>query len=170
MTKMSNPHFLPEVFIWVTIINFTVTESGLAEQLLSQIMMREKPDQEQKKSELVLNIARDQKKVKSIEDDILSSLANSETNILDDKDLIQKLDESKIISAEIQNTMKENEIAQVVIEETWNRYQVIADRGALLYFVIQDLSNIDPMYQYSLTYFINLFNNIIEISEKSDDD
>ena len=167
---MSNPHFLPEVFIWVTIINFTVTESGLAEQLLSQIMMREKPDQEQKKSELVLNIARDQKKVKRIEDDILSSLANSETNILDDKDLIQKLDESKIISAEIQNTMKENEIAQVVIEETRNRYQVIADRGALLYFVIQDLSNIDPMYQYSLTYFINLFNNIIEISEKSDDD
>lgn len=64
-------------------------------------MMREKPDQEQKKSELVLNIARDQKKVKRIEDDILSSLANSETNILDDKDLIQKLDESKIISAEI---------------------------------------------------------------------
>lgn len=66
--------------------------------------------------------------------------------------------------------MKENEIAQVVIEETRNRYQVIADRGALLYFVIQDLANIDPMYQYSLTYFINLFNNIIEISEKSDDD
>lgn len=35
MTKMGNPHFLPEVFIRVTIINFTVTESGLAEQLLS---------------------------------------------------------------------------------------------------------------------------------------
>lgn len=34
-TKMNNPHFLPEVFIRVTIINFTVTESGLSEQLLS---------------------------------------------------------------------------------------------------------------------------------------
>lgn len=33
-TKMSNPHYLPEVCIKVTIINFTVTKSGLEDQLL----------------------------------------------------------------------------------------------------------------------------------------
>ena len=62
--------------------------------------------------------------------------------------------------------MKENEIASVEVEETRANYQQIANRGALLYFVIQDLTNIDPMYQYSLTYFIKLFNVIIENSEK----
>jgi len=29
--------------------------------------------------------------------------------------------------------------------------------GSVLFFVIQDLANIDPMYQYSLSWFINLY-------------
>lgn len=33
-TKLSNPHYLPEVCIKVTIINFTVTKSGLEDQIL----------------------------------------------------------------------------------------------------------------------------------------
>ena len=33
-TKMANPHYLPEVCIKVTIINFTVVQSGLEDQLL----------------------------------------------------------------------------------------------------------------------------------------
>lgn len=33
-TKLANPHYLPEVCIKVTIINFTVTKSGLEDQLL----------------------------------------------------------------------------------------------------------------------------------------
>ncbi|XP_012946583.1 dynein heavy chain 6, axonemal-like [Aplysia californica] len=33
-SKMSNPHYLPEVCIKVTIINFTVTRKGLEDQIL----------------------------------------------------------------------------------------------------------------------------------------
>ena len=35
---MSNPHYLPEVCIKVTIINFTVTKSGLEDQLLRYVL------------------------------------------------------------------------------------------------------------------------------------
>ena len=38
-TKMSNPHYLPEVCIKVTIINFTVTKTGLEDQLLRYIIL-----------------------------------------------------------------------------------------------------------------------------------
>ena len=42
-------------------------------------------------------------------------------------------------------------------------------RGSVMYFVVAMLADIDPMYQYSLKYFSNLFNMCIENSEKSSD-
>jgi len=37
-TKMSNPHYLPEIYIKVTIINFSITFEGLKDQLLGDVV------------------------------------------------------------------------------------------------------------------------------------
>lgn len=42
-------------------------------------------------------------------------------------------------------------------------------RGTVLYFVISELSLIDPMYQFSLTFFKKLFNVAMQESPKSND-
>ena len=39
-TKLANPHYLPEVCIKVTVINFTVTKTGLEDQLLRSVRLR----------------------------------------------------------------------------------------------------------------------------------
>eukprot|EP01017_Pseudomicrothorax_dubius_P045834 TRINITY_DN7991_c0_g2_i3.p1 TRINITY_DN7991_c0_g2~~TRINITY_DN7991_c0_g2_i3.p1 ORF type:complete len:773 (+),score=234.51 TRINITY_DN7991_c0_g2_i3:90-2321(+) len=49
-----------------------------------------------------------------------------------------------------------------------DRYRVVAKRGSDLYFVIADLALIDPMYQYSLEYFIKLFKRRLEVSDHPD--
>ena len=41
--------------------------------------------------------------------------------------------------------------------------------GSILFFVIADLALIDPMYQFSLSYFKRLFSLVIETAEKSSD-
>jgi dynein heavy chain len=114
-TKMPNPHYLPEMFIRVNVINFTVTQEGLEQQLLAEIVKLENPAIEIKKLELTRAIVNDQKRMKKIEDDILSLLMNAGDNILDEEDLIIYLDKSKIVSAEINKAMEENEIAQIEI-------------------------------------------------------
>lgn len=43
-TKMPNPHYIPEICIKVTLINFTVTVSGLEQQLLADVVVAEKPE------------------------------------------------------------------------------------------------------------------------------
>ena len=46
VTKLINPHFRPEIAAQCTIINFIVTESGLEEQLLAQVVNLEKNELE----------------------------------------------------------------------------------------------------------------------------
>lgn len=48
-TKLANPHFPPELQAQTTLINFTVTPKGLEEQLLGQVVSRERPDLEELK-------------------------------------------------------------------------------------------------------------------------
>ena len=43
-TKMPNPHYIPEICIKVTMINFTVTFEGLQQQLLGDVVIAEKPE------------------------------------------------------------------------------------------------------------------------------
>ena len=108
-TKLPNPHYLPELCIKVTIVNFTVTLKGLEDQLLVDVIVHERPDLEQKKDQLVLSIASDKSELKEIEDTILYMLANASGNILDDEDLINSLDASKVTSSAITERMVEAE-------------------------------------------------------------
>jgi len=41
-SKLRNPHYLPEVFNKVTIINFSLTVHGLEDQLLGIVVARER--------------------------------------------------------------------------------------------------------------------------------
>lgn len=77
-TKMPNPHYPPEVCIKVTLINFTVTSSGLEEQLLGDVVIKEKPEVEAKRQEIVVSMDRDKKTLKQIEDKILTLLRENE--------------------------------------------------------------------------------------------
>ena len=168
-TKLANPHYLPEVCIKVTIINFTVTLRGLEEQLLVDVCRHERPDLEAKKDELVVSIAEDKKQLKEIQDKILHFLANSSGNILDDEELIDTLGASKVTSEAIGVRVTEAEQTQAAIDVARAGYRTVATRGSVIYFVIASLAEVDPMYQYSLQFFSKLYNMRIEKSEKNDD-
>ncbi|XP_038058163.1 dynein heavy chain 6, axonemal-like isoform X3 [Patiria miniata] len=167
-TKMSNPHYLPEVCIKVTIINFTVTKSGLEDQLLSDVVRLERPDLEEQRNQLIVRINADKNQLKAIEDRILKLLFESEGNILDNEELIDTLNKSKVTSGVISTRLKEAEQTEEKITLAREKYRPVAARGSVMYFVVASLAEIDPMYQYSLKYFKNLFNQCIESSEKSD--
>ena len=63
--------------------------------------------------------------------------------------------------------MLESEKTNADISKAREGYRSVATRGSVLYFVVASLANIDPMYQYSLQYFHDLYVMRIERSEKS---
>jgi len=168
-TKLPNPHYPPEVCVKVSLINFAITFTGLEDQLLGTAVVEEMPEMEEKKNTLVVSNARMRKELQELEDTILFMLSNSQGNILDDHKLIETLATSKVKSAEIMIKVQEAEVTEKQIDESRNLYKPVAYRASILYFCIADLGTVDPMYQYSLQWFRNLFIAAIRLSAPSPD-
>ena len=167
-TKLRNPHYLPEVSVKVTLLNFMTTPDGLEDQLLGIVVAKERPDLEEEKTKLVLQGAENAKQLKEIEDKIIEVLSTSEGNILEDETAINVISSSKVLSNEIAQKQVIALKTEEKIDETRGGYGPVALHVAMLFFCISDLANIEPMYQYSLRWYVNLFNQAIESSEKSD--
>nr|XP_006820578.1 PREDICTED: dynein heavy chain 3, axonemal-like [Saccoglossus kowalevskii] len=166
-TRLRNPHYLPEISVKVTLLNFMITPLGLQDQLLGIVAAKEKPELEEKKNQLILESAANKKQLKEIEDKILEVLSSSEGNILEDETAIQVLSSSKTLSEEISAKQEIATATEAEIDATRNGYEPVAVHSAILFFCISDLANIEPMYQYSLTWFINLYLQSIINSKKS---
>lgn len=161
--------------------------------LLSDVVRLESPHLEEQRNELIIRINADRNQLKAIEDRILRLLFTSEGNILDNEELVQTLQESKVnlglgrgcmdvclvfgiflrynfllscschspvlfishqvTSEAIKHRLEEAEATELMINSARERYRPVATRGSVLYFVVASLSEIDPMYQFSLKYF-----------------
>ncbi|MEQ2160813.1 hypothetical protein GOODEAATRI_003254, partial [Goodea atripinnis] len=154
-TKLPNPRYSPEVSASVTLINFTVSPRGLEDLLLSLVVAEEHPDLEEAKNQLVIGIAKMTQELKDIEDQILH-LSPAEGNSMAE-DLNPVLEASKIRAVEIKAKMLAAKKTEQDIDATRFKYSPVAVRAQILFFCVSELSNIDPMYQYSLEWFLGVF-------------
>ncbi|KAI9224417.1 dynein heavy chain and region D6 of dynein motor-domain-containing protein [Blastocladiella britannica] len=167
-TKLRNPHYMPELSTKVTILNFMITPEGLEDQLLGIVAAKERPELEEEKNKLVLAGAENRKQLKAIEDKILEILS-SEGNILEDESAITALSSSKVLSDDIAQKQRIAEATERQIDETRAGYKPIAFHSSILFFVVADMANIEPMYQYSLSWFLGLYMSSIHDSDRSPD-
>ncbi|OAF70778.1 Axonemal beta dynein heavy chain 3 [Intoshia linei] len=165
-TKLRNPHYLPETSVKVTLLNFMITYEGLQDQLLGIVVAKERPELEEEKNTLIIQSADNKRQLKDIEDKILKVLS-AEGNILEDESAIKVLYSSKLISNEIQEKQSIADETEQKIDETRKGYEIISIHSTILFFTIDDLAHIDAMYQYSLAWFVNLFNISIDMAEPS---
>jgi dynein heavy chain, axonemal len=76
------------------------------------------------------------------------------------------LEYSKKLSTEIEEKVKIAKITEAKINETSENYRPAATRGALIFFLLSDLSKVHSFYKYSLESFIAVMNRAIDnISE-----
>ncbi|PNI58007.1 DNAH11 isoform 4 [Pan troglodytes] len=168
-TKLANPHYKPELQAQTTLLNFTVTEDGLEAQLLAEVVSIERPDLE--KLKLVLTKHQNDFKIelKYLEDDLLLRLSAAEGSFLDDTKLVERLEATKATAAEIERKVIEAKENERKINEARECYRPVAARASLLYFVINDLQKINPLYQFSLKAFNVLFHRAIEQADQVED-
>uniref|UniRef100_A0ABM5FM48 Dynein axonemal heavy chain 9 isoform X2 n=1 Tax=Pogona vitticeps TaxID=103695 RepID=A0ABM5FM48_9SAUR len=160
-TKLANPHYQPEMQAQCTLINFTVTRDGLEDQLLAGVVSMERPDLEELKSDLTKQQNGFKITLKTLEDNLLSRLSSASGNFLGDTALVENLEITKQTAAEIEEKVQESKVTETKINEAREHYRPAAARASLLYFIMNDLSTIHPMYQFSLKAFSVVFQKAV---------
>ena len=164
-TRLPNPHYSPELCAKVTVVDFTVTPVGLEDQLLAKLILKEKNELEVQRLGLMEEVTNYKKKIKQLEDDLLFRLSNSQGNLLDDVELIEVLNNTKITAQEVNEKLANASETNAKITEACEEYRPVAHRATLIYFLIAEFASVNVMYQTSLKQFNEIYELAIDDAE-----
>ena len=166
-SRLANPHFSPELAAKSTIIDFTVTQGGLEQQLLARLISKEQRSLQDTLTQLQEDVTANTKILQSYEEQLLDRLANSQGSLLDDIELIEVLATIKTKSKEVNEKLVEAQEKKIEINEKRELFRPAAARGAVLYFCVVEMTLVNWMYNTSLAQFLGLFDKAIEFSPKA---
>ena len=164
-TRLPNPHYSPELCAKTTVIDFTVTMTGLEDQLLGKLILKEKQELQTQRQALVEEVTSYKKKIKQLEDDLLFRLSNSTGNLLDDVELIDVLNNTKRTAQEVNEKLAVASETNAKITEACEEYRPVAHRATLIYFLVAEFTGVNVMYQTSLNQFNALYALAIDNAE-----
>ena len=156
-TRNPQPEIPPDAASIITKVNFTTTRSGLTAQLLAMTIQHEKPELEQRKTDLLKSEEELKLQLAKLEESLLQELATAEGNILENKVLLESLNLTKAKSLTIAASLEESLELQASLDQERDSYLPLAKFGSSLFFVISDLSKLNNMYRFSLAAFLRLF-------------
>ena len=160
-TRDPSIDFAPDICSRVTFVNFTMTRSSLQSQSLDQVLKAERPDTDQKRSDLVKLQGEFRLRLRHLEKALLQALNESSGNILDDDKVIDTLETLKSEAAEItQKAMETDRVIQEV-EQVTAQYLPLAQFCSSLYFALDQLNVVNHFYRFSLAFFLDIFNFVL---------
>jgi dynein heavy chain 1 len=160
-TRDPSVEFSPDICSRVTFVNFTMTRSSLQSQSLDQALKVERPDTERKRTDLMKVQGEFRLRLRTLEKLLLQALNDSTGNILDDDKVINTLETLKREAAEITRKVEETDTVMKEVEQVTAEYLPLAQACSAIFFVLEQLSTINHFYQFSLGFFLDMFNYVL---------
>lgn len=160
-TRDPSVSFPPDICSRTTFVNFTVTQSSLQTQSLNEVLKVERPDVDERRTNLIKLQGEFKIHLRQLEKRLLQALNESRGNILDDDNVIETLETLKKEAAEITRKMAETEGVMTEVENITLQYNIIARSCSAVFAVLEQLHHINHFYQFSLQYFVDIFNSVL---------
>lgn len=164
-----SPSLSPETSNKVNIINFVMTQKGLEQQLLDILISKERSDLQEQREKLIAEYAKNQALLKEYENNILQTIARSHGRILEDHTAVREMNELKQLCVEVGDRLDTTKLEQDKIKRFRDIYKPVAVHVAVIYYCLNTLHALNPMYQFSLIWYTNLYRWAIENANKSQD-
>ncbi|KAG2237733.1 dynein heavy chain [Thamnidium elegans] len=160
-TRDPSVNFAPDICSRVTFVNFTVTRGSLQSQCLNKVLKAERPDVDQKRTDLIKLQGEFQLKLRHLEKSLLQALNESKGNILDDDKVIDTLETLKKEAAEITRKVDDTNTVMQEVEQTTAIYTPLAHACSSIFFAMEQLNLVNHFYQFSLDFFYEIFEYVI---------
>lgn len=160
-TRASDVDWSPDICSRVTFCNFTTTRASLQNQCLDAVLKAERPDTDKKRTDLMKLQGEFRLRLRHLEKSLLSALNESQGNILDDDKVIDTLETLKKEAAEVTLQVEETESIMAEVEEVTSAYVSLAKACSSLFFILDQLSLISHFYQFSLRFFLDIFEFVL---------
>ncbi|KAI9745692.1 MAG: Dynein heavy chain, cytoplasmic [Claussenomyces sp. TS43310] len=160
-TRDPSATFAPDVCSRTTFVNFTVTQSSLQTQSLNEVLKSERPDVDERRSNLIKLQGEFKVHLRQLEKRLLQALNESRGNILDDDHVIETLETLKKEAAEISTKMSNTEGVMAEVDEITLQYNIIAQSCSAVFAVLEQLHYLNHFYQFSLQYFLDIFDSVL---------
>jgi dynein heavy chain 1 len=165
-TRDPSATFAPDICSRTTFVNFTVTQSSLQTQSLNEVLKSERPDVDERRSNLIKLQGEFKIHLRQLEKRLLQALNESRGNILDDDNVIETLETLKKEAAEISTKMSSTEGVMAEVDEITLQYSVIARSCSAVFAVLEQLHYLNHFYQFSLQYFLNIFHFVLHDNKR----
>ncbi|XP_007951321.1 cytoplasmic dynein 1 heavy chain 1 [Orycteropus afer afer] len=160
-TRDPTVEFPPDLCSRVTFVNFTVTRSSLQSQCLNEVLKAERPDVDEKRSDLLKLQGEFQLRLRQLEKSLLQALNEVKGRILDDDTIITTLENLKREAAEVTRKVEETDIVMQEVETVSQQYLPLSTACSSIYFTMESLKQIHFLYQYSLQFFLDIYHNVL---------
>ncbi|KRT81614.1 AAA protein, partial [Oryctes borbonicus] len=160
-TRDPTVEFPPDICSRVTFVNFTVTRSSLQSQCLNQVLKAERPDIDEKRSDLLKLQGEFHLRLRQLEKSLLQALNDAKGKILDDDSVITTLETLKQEAAEIGQKVEETDKVISEIETVSQQYLPLSQACSNTYFTMDSLNQVHFLYQYSLRMFLDMFSSVL---------
>lgn len=160
-TRLNNPTYKAEISTKVTLVNFSVKEKGLQEQLLEELIKIMNKKLEETRVKAIKDTSECEKVLKDQESDILKRLQESDTDMVDDFALIKTLKKAREEQEKINTSISTSKTVLEKNKLARENYRPLGLVGSILYFTIYNLNKIDHMYQFSLENYLELFRRVV---------
>ena len=166
-TRDPSAHFAPDLCSRATFVNFTVTQSSLKTQTLNEVLKSERPDVDERRSNLVKLQGEFTQRLRHLERMLLQALNRSKGNILDDDVVIQTLETLKDEAAVITSKAAETAGVMTDVNNIMATYDIIARSCSAIFAVLEQMYHVHQFYQFSLQYFLNIFEAVLATARGS---
>ncbi|KIJ45695.1 hypothetical protein M422DRAFT_778888 [Sphaerobolus stellatus SS14] len=160
-TRDPSVEFSPDICSRVTFVNFTMTRSSLQSQSLDQVLKVERPETDQKRTDLMKVQGEFKLRLRTLEKLLLQALNESTGNILDDDKVIDTLEKLKREAAEITRKVEETDIIMKEVEEVTAEYIPLAQACSSIFFILEQMNLVNHFYQFSLRFFLDIFDYVL---------